>query len=38
LDTLLSVFEFYFYASKKPAEEIPVLIIDKETLKKLKEG
>jgi 7,8-dihydroneopterin 2',3'-cyclic phosphate phosphodiesterase len=38
LDTLLSVFEFYFYASKKPAEEIPILIVDKETLKKLKEG
>lgn len=38
LDTLLSVFEFYFYASKKPAEEIPIVILDKEVLKKLKVG
>jgi 7,8-dihydroneopterin 2',3'-cyclic phosphate phosphodiesterase len=36
LDTLLSIFEFHLYASKKPTEEIPIIVVDKETLEKLK--
>lgn len=33
LDSLLSAFEFYFYASKRPKEEIPIIVLDKEMMK-----
>lgn len=37
VDSLMAIIEYYYYAATQPKQQLPVLVIDEETLKKIKE-
>jgi 7,8-dihydroneopterin 2',3'-cyclic phosphate phosphodiesterase len=37
LDSLVSLFEYYFYSMKRPKQQVPLVFLDEEMLKKLEE-